>query len=358
MLVETSLRELGISEVADAARVAESLGFDGLTFSEVRQDPFIAATVAATATQRVQLATSVAIAFPRSPMLVAYQTRNLQDLSGGRFSVGLGTQVRGHIQRRFSSEWDPPGPRLREYVQSLRAIWQCWQGEAPLDFRGHFYSFTLMTPEFNLGPSGYPTRIQLAAVNPYNIATAATLCDGLRVHSFCTAEYLRDVIWPRVERAAAAAGRSLDGFEMIGCGFIATGPTLEQVARAREWVRRRVAFYASTRAYAPVLEHHGWGELGPPLRALIAEQRWSELSTLVDDTMLDHFCVAAPYEDLAERVSARLAGLVDRIHFVLPEDTQRERTRIERMLEGLRQVPTAHASYRPAGGTRHGVPTR
>src|SRR3954452_4833732 len=175
MFVDTSLRELPMHQVAEAARRAEDLGYDGLSFSEVRHDPMIVAAVAATATYRVQLATSVTIAFPRSPTVLAYGTRNLQDLSGGRFSLGLGTQVRGHITRRFSSVWDSPGPRLREYVEALRAIWACWQGEAPLDYQGTFYKLTLMTPEFNPGPTPHPLRVQLAAINRYNVQTAALL---------------------------------------------------------------------------------------------------------------------------------------------------------------------------------------
>ena len=155
-------------------------------------------------------------------MVVAQATHNLQELSGGRFSVGLGTQVRGHIERRFSTVWDSPGPRLREYVLSLRAIWDCWQHGTPLNYEGRFYQFTLMTPEFNFGPTPHPLRIDLAAINPYNIETAATLARGLRVHGFNTAEYLRDVIWPVVDEAAERAGRPLDDFEMIGGGFLAS----------------------------------------------------------------------------------------------------------------------------------------
>ena len=164
--------------VPEMARLAEDLGFDGLTFSEVRTDPFVVAAVAAAATDRIELATSVAIAFPRSPMVVAQATHNLQELSNGRFSVGLGTQVKGHIKRRFSTVWDSPGPRLREYVLSLRAIWDCWQHGTPLNYEGRFYQFTLMTPEFNFGPTPHPLRIDLAAINPYNVETAATLARG------------------------------------------------------------------------------------------------------------------------------------------------------------------------------------
>jgi probable F420-dependent oxidoreductase len=341
MFVEASIREVPPPEVAEAARLAEELGFDGLGFSEVRQDPFQMAAVAATSTQRLQLATSVAIAFPRSPMVVAYATRNLQDLSGGRFTVGLGTQVRGHIQRRFSATWDSPGPRLREYVESLRAIWDCWQHGAPLDYRGRFYSFTLMTPEFHLGSSEHPTRVHLAAINPYNIATSATLCDGLRVHSFCTAEYLQDVIWPNVRRAAEQAGRPLDTFEMIGGSFLVSGPDEAAVRAGREWARMRAAFYGSTRAYGPVFEHHGWPHLGPALRELIAQGRWDDLAGVIDDEVLDRFCIAGTYDTFADRVRERLGGLTDRISLRMPQDPVGQGKELAGLVAALKAIPTA-----------------
>lgn len=341
MFVETSLRELPMPQVPEAARLAEDLGFDGLTFSEVRHDPFVVAAVAAAATSRIQLATSVAIAFPRSPMVVAQATHNLQELSSGRFSVGLGTQVKGHITRRFSTVWDSPGPRLREYVLSLRAIWDCWQHGTPLNYEGRFYQFTLMTPEFNLGPTPYPLRVDLAAINPYNIETAATLARGLRVHGFNTPAYLRDVIWPVVDAAAERAGRPLDDFEMIGGAFIACGADEREVREAREKIRRRVAFYGSTRAYAPIFEHHGWGALGPALRELIAQGRWGDLHTLVDDEVLDQFCIAGTYETIAERVRTRLDGIVDRVSLPLPENAADVHDEIAGAVKALQALPTA-----------------
>jgi probable F420-dependent oxidoreductase len=347
MLVDTTLTGLGahggeLRETPDAARLAESLGFDGLVFGEIRTDPLLQATLALAATQRIQVATNVLIAFPRSPMVVAYATRNLQDLSTGRFTLGIGTQVRGHITRRFAAPWDSPGPRLRDYVQSLRAIWACWQVGTPLDYHGRFYQFSLMTPEFSLGPSPYPTRVNVAAVNAFNIATAATLCDGLTLHSLLTPEFLRDVIWPTVQRAAESSDRSLENFEMAGSNFVVWGPTAEAVAAGREQVRRRVAFYSSTRVYAPVLEHHGLHDLGPELRRLIAENRWDDLATLVSDEVLDLFCIAGIYEEIADKVHAVLGGLVDRIHLSLPRDTSTsDLKRAERAVEALHALPNA-----------------
>ena len=341
MFIETSLRETPIADVPRQAREAEELGFDGLTASEIRRDPFLTVGLMASSTERIQLATGVAIAFPRSPMVVAYLSRNLQELSGGRFALGLGTQVRAHVERRFSSPWGAPGPHMREYILALRAIWGTWQTGSPLDFRGEYYSFSLMTPEFNLGPTPHPVPIHLAAVNPYNIRLAATLCEALRVHSFCTPEYLRDVLWPNVRAAAEKAGRSLDRFEMIGGGFIATGPTEEAVRAVREEARKRVAFYGSTPSYRPVFEHHGWNELNPALRRLIAEQRWDDMAGLIDDEVLDTFCVAGTYDVIAQRVHDRLGGLVDRIVVAFPEASDTDRDGLAGALRDLKQVPAA-----------------
>jgi probable F420-dependent oxidoreductase len=224
----------------------------------------------------------------------------------------------------------------------MRAIWANWQTGAPLDYRGRFYQFTLMTPEFSLGPSDYPTRLNVAAMNPFNVATAATLCDGLTLHSLMTPSYIREVIWPAAERAANSAQRSLASFEMSGGGFLVWGPTRELVALGREEVRRRVAFYSSTRAYAPVLEHHGLHALGPALRELIAAQRWDDLKTLVNDDVLDLFCAAGVYEEIAEKVEERFGGLVDRVHISLPREQQpADAKRAERALEALRALPSA-----------------
>lgn len=320
MLIETGLPDGPWGQTATRATKAEALGFDGLGAPELKRDPFLTIALAASATQRIQLATTVAIAFPRSPMVVAYQSRNLQDLSEGRFSVGLGTQVKGHIERRFSTVWDSPGPRLREYVQSLRAIWDTWQNGTPLNYQGRFYQFSLMTPEFSPPPSEFPPpKVQIAAVNEYNIRLAGELCDALRVHPFSTPEYTRDVIWPNVRAGAAKSGRSLDDFQMIGTGFIATGATEEDVTKAREDVRYRIAFYASTRTYLPVLEHHGWQDINPKLRDLIAQNRWEDLPTAVPDDILDGFCISATWDDIVPAVRARLEGLVDAIGLPLPE---------------------------------------
>ena len=242
-------------------------------------------------------------------------------MSHGRFVLGLGTQVKGHIERRFSTVWGSPGPRLREYVLALRAIWETWQNGTPLNFKGDFYAMDLMTPEFSPAPLDVPPpKVQIAAVNTYNIQLAGELCDGLRIHPFSTPAYTREVIWPNVEIGAKRSGRSLETFEMVGGGFIATARGDEDVQKAREQARYRIAFYASTRTYLPVLEHHGWGAMNGDLRRLIAQQRWGDLASVIPDDVLDEFCVSGTYTEIIPRIAARSAGVVDCIGFPLPKN--------------------------------------
>ena len=342
MKVETNLREVEFHDVGKAAALIEDLGFDGIAQSEVRRDPFISLAVAAVNTQRVELAPAVAIVFPRSPMIVAYGSRNLHELSNGRFSLGLGTQVKGHIERRFSMEWGKPGPRLREYILALHAIWDCWEKGERLDFKGDFYSFNLMTPEFNLGPTEHGRiKVQVAAVNQYLIRTAGEIGDGLRIHSFATPEYIRDVIWPNVLHGAKKSGRSLDTFEMIGGGFTATGADEEAVTKAREWVRYRIAWYASTRTYLPVLEHHGWQDINPGLRTLIKEERWDDLAPMISDEMLDTFCVSGTYDTIADAARKRIEGLTDRLSFPLPADAESASDQLRETVQQLKTLEPA-----------------
>ncbi len=342
MRLEATFGDVPWSEIADVSARIEELGFDGIATPELKRDPFLPLVLAASGTKTVQLATSVAIAFPRSPTVVAYMSRNLNDLSGGRFAVGLGTQVKGHIERRFSTEWVSPGPRLREYVLAMRAIWNTWDHGEPLNFQGTFYNLSLMTPEFSPDPSQFaPIKVQIAAVNEYNIRLAGEICDGLRVHPFSTPEYTRDVIWPNLERGARKSGRALADFDLIGTGFIATGRDDEQVAAARENVRYRIAFYASTRTYLPVLEHHGWEDLNPKLRTLVAQNRWDDLPSVVPDEVVDAFCISGTYDRISGLIGERLGGLIDMIGFPLPDDLHNPGDDYLAAIEQLRKLPEA-----------------
>jgi probable F420-dependent oxidoreductase len=297
---------------AKAARRAEEDGVDVLASNELRHDPFTPLAFAALATERVTLVPSVAIAFPRSPMIVANHAWDLNRHSKGRFVVGLGSQVKAHNERRFSVPWVAPAARLGEYVESLRAIFRCWEHGEKLDYRGRYYNFTLMTPEFSPGPQRLRLPpVAMAAVGPLMLKTAARVADSVRLHSFATKAYVDQVVRPLLAEELAKAGKSFDHFEVTGGGFIATGPNERAVADAAEKVRYRVAFYGSTPAYRGVFDLHGVGDLGVKLNTMSRQGEWKDMARQVPDDVLDLFVARAPYEGLAEAVAARFGGIVD-----------------------------------------------
>ncbi|MGH7042125.1 MAG: TIGR03617 family F420-dependent LLM class oxidoreductase [Acetobacteraceae bacterium] len=302
-----------------AARAAEDDGFDAVTANELRHDPFAPLAFAALATERVQLATSVAIAFPRSPMIVANQAWDLQRHARGRFVLGLGSQVKAHNERRFSVPWIAPAARMGEYVAALGAIFRCWETGEKLDYRGKYYNFTLMTPEFTPEKLGLPAPpVALAAVGPLMLKTAAREAASVRLHGFATRAYLEQVVRPLLAAELAHAGKSFDRFEITGGGFIATGPDAAAVRQAAEKIRYRVAFYGSTPAYRGVFDLHGLADLGVRLNTLSREGKWADMAALISDDVLDLFCARAPYEGLAEAVARRFGGLVDTVSLDFP----------------------------------------
>lgn len=331
-----------------AAAAAEADGFDGVQSNELRHDPFAPLAFAALATERVALATSVAIAFPRSPMVVANHAWDLARHSNGRFVLGLGSQVKAHNERRFSVKWVAPAARLGEYVRALRAIWRCWETGTKLDFRGQHYTFTLMTPEFSPGPQGLKMPpVAMAAVGPVMLKTAARVADSVRLHGFATRRYLEEVVRPLLQAELTAAGKSFSNFEITGGGFIATGPDEAAVKDAAEKVRYRVAFYGSTPAYWGVFETHGIGDLGPRLHAKVREGKWNELAALVSDEVLDLFVARAPYEGIAEAIEKRFGGVVDTVTLeFLPTDSAATRRRV---VEEVQKVPHAFTGFRTEG---------
>ena len=249
MRVFTTLPQENLQAVAAAARAVEAEGYDGVVTMENKHDPFLALAIAGSVTERIELHNGVAIAFARSPMAVAEVGWDLAGATGGRFVVGLGSQVRAHNERRFSVAWTPPAPRMREYVQALRAIWRCWKTGEPLKYEGEHYRFTLMTPNFTPEPiAAPPPAVTIAAVGPAMLRVAAEECDGVRLHGFCTRRYIEEAVMPRLAAGLAKSGRRRQNFEVSGGGFLATGPDDASVARMFEWVRQRVAFYGSTPA--------------------------------------------------------------------------------------------------------------
>jgi probable F420-dependent oxidoreductase len=312
--VETGIPLDNWRKVSDAARRAEEAGFDGLLTAEIAHDPFMPLGFAALATERVRLATAIAVCFPRSPMVVAGTAWDLQEQSGGRFVLGLGAQVKGHNERRFSVPWSAPVPRLREYVESLRAIWQAWEKGEELNYEGKHYRFTLMTPEFAPRPTGLPRiPVTIAAVGPAMIKLAGRICDGVRLHGFATREYLEQIALPMLDEGLAESGRKRSEFEIWGGGFVATGPDEEAVQKQLEWVRYRLAFYGSTRSYHTVFAVHGWEDLGMKLHAMSKQGRWKEMAAEVPDEVVHTFAAVATHENLSPAIEKRFGGLVDSV---------------------------------------------
>jgi probable F420-dependent oxidoreductase len=339
MRIEAIVRDPPLNHLPSLVQRLEQLGFDGVAIPEVKRDPFVVAAAVASASRTLRLSTAVALAFPRSPTSAAYSARSLHDLSGGRFVLGLGSQVRGHIERRFGVPWSAPVERLRDYIGAVRAVWRSWETGEPPQFDSQHYRISLMTPDFSPGPSEHaPVPIHIGAVNVNMLRLAAQTCDGVRLHPFCTSRYFSDVVLHTLKQGASSAGRSLNSLEIIGGGFIAAGASDESVAAARESIRRQIAFYASTRGYAPVLDLHGWAGLGGELRRLIAEQRWAELGSLVTDEMLDAFCVAGTYDRIGRIVRERHGGQVDTLTLNVPADESHD-DQLAQLVSELRAIP-------------------
>jgi probable F420-dependent oxidoreductase len=321
-------------EKAEAA-AAQAAGFDGLYSFELKHDPFLLAARAAEGAPGLDFGTSIAVAFARSPMTVAYSAWDLQALTGGRFELGLGSQVKAHIERRFSMPWSRPAARMREYVLALRAIWQSWQDGGKLDFDGEFYRHTLMTPMFSPGPlSSGPPRVLIAAVGEAMTQVAGEVADGLIAHSFTTRRYLREVTLPTVRAGMARAGRAEEGFDLVYAPFVVTGTDEESMAASAAVARERIAFYASTPSYRGVLELHGWGDLQSSLNALARQGKWAEMGGLIDDEMLATFAVVAPLDELPAAYARWNAGLADRTSFTPPAGMEADATR--ELVAGIR----------------------
>jgi probable F420-dependent oxidoreductase len=303
----------------DTARAAEALGFSGLWTSETRHDGFLPLALVADATERIEFGTSIAVAFSRSPMEVAQTAWDLQDLSEGRFILGLGTQVRAHVVRRFSMPWGRPAARLREYIGALREIWESFQTGAPLNFEGEFYSHTLLTPFFDPGPIEYPdVPVYIAGVNTRLAALAGELCDGFHVHPFHSPEYVRRTVEPAIAGGAQSAGREPGEVELATSVFVVSGESGREIEEQRQRTRVQISFYASTPTYRTVLEAHGWEEVGERLGRLAREKRWDEMHRLVTDEMLRAFAVEAAPEELGFALKERYEGLIDRVALYEP----------------------------------------
>lgn len=344
MKIDTFCPATDWNELRSEAKRAEAMGFDGFAVPEITGDPFIHASMAASSTNNIQLRTAIALAFPRSPMVVANQAWSIHVNSGGRFALGLGTQIKAHNERRFSVPWKAPIRRMTEYVEALRAIWRCWELGERLDYRGEHYQLTLMTPEFSPPASGLPmVPVYLAAVRPKMLEAASALADGLRLHGFCTRKYLSEVISPAIDRGLSSSGRARSALEVCGGGFVMTGPDEATVAKNREWARYRVAFYGSTPGYLPVMSLHGWDDLAAKLHGMSRKGQWKQMAAEVPDEVLHEFAVCATYDELPEAVEARFGGLSDRVEVGFEADTAPELA--AEILSEIRGIESAFQGY-------------
>jgi probable F420-dependent oxidoreductase len=329
---------LDLSRVGEEARLAEALGYDGIVTEETKDDPFVVMALAAQATAQIGLATGVAIAFPRAPAVTALAAWTLQRLSKGRFTLGLGSQVKGHIERRYGMEWTPPGPWMRDYVGALRAIWACWQdGGTKLDYRSEHYNLSLMVPLFAPAPIEHPRiPVQLAAVNPFMCQIAGEVADGIRAHPVCTPRYIAEVMLPAARKGAAKAGRDFSGFEMAAMPLIATAADRAGLETRVRDVRARIAFYASTPTYLIAFELQGYGEVARILQGYSRAQRWEEMPGFISDEMLDHYAVIGTHDEIAGKLAARFSAVASHLEFAIPVAGGDDKAALRGLLASLR----------------------
>ena len=320
---------LDLGKSAESAKEAESAGYTGAWTAETNHDPFFPLLLAAEHTKKIELGTSIAVAFARNPMTLANIGWDLQSYSQGRFILGLGSQIKPHITKRFSMEWSKPAARMREMILAIRAIWDTWENGTPLNFRGDFYTHTLMTPFFtpdraDLAGFGTP-KIFLAGVGELMTEVAGEVCDGFICHGFTTEKYLREVTIPALARGRAKAGKTMEGFEIVGPSFIVTGNTEAEMTQAAAGTRQQIAFYGSTPAYRGVLDIHGWGGLQDELNTLSKQGKWVEMGNLINDEILNTFAVVGAPEQVAPELKRRYDDVIQRISFYAPYKSNPER---------------------------------
>ena len=327
---------IDITKAYDNAALIDTLGFDGIVSTETKEDPFMVLALAAQATEKVSLATSVAIAFPRSPAITAMSAWNLQRLSAGRFTLGLGPQVRGHIKRRFGLEPHPMGPWMRDYVRAVRAVWDCWQNSTPLDFDSEHYKLNLMVPLFDPGPIDHPDiPIHLAALNTYMCRVAGEVGDGMRPHPVCTPKYIQEVMKPAFAKGAEIAGRDPNALAIAMKPLVATAPDEDSLQARIRVVRARVSLYATTPAYRKAFEIFDLGDLAEKLSHISRAQKWDEMPDHVDDDVLNKYAVVGVYEEIGQKMVERFDGVLTDVGFSIPVSTDRDRAVLAEMLNDI-----------------------
>jgi probable F420-dependent oxidoreductase len=326
--------------IPERARELEALGYDSISVGETQHNPFLPLVLVAEHTERLRFASSVAIAFPRVPHISANIAWDLSKYSGGRFTLGLGTQVKGHNERRFSVPWAPPGPRLRDYINCMRAIWDSWQNGTRPNYEGEYYQYKLTSPFFNPGPIEHPDiSVIVSAVNPFNARLAGEVCDGIAIHGFSTFKYIREVLIPAVHEGARRAGKDPKDLEIRGGGFIVTGRTEEEVAKAKERSRRQISFYASTRSYSNVMKIHGWADEAAQLHRLSIEGKWDDMVGLITDDMMEEFCVIGTWDELPSKMREKYAGINTQVGFGAEPRNPDEVDQIKDIIAQLKTIP-------------------
>ena len=344
MRVATTVPQDDLRKVKTAAQSTEADGYNIITTMENKHDPYLPLAIAAVETESIELATAIAISFSRSPMATANLSWDLNEASRGRFILGLGTQVKAHNERRFSVPWSPPAPRMKEYIQALKAIWRCWRFGDDLKFEGQHYHFTLMPPYFN--PESLGLRlppVTLAAVGPAMLRVAGEVADGARLHPFCTPKYLSETVLPELKKGMERGGRSRETFEITGGGFIATGPNDAKVHEIREWIRYRVGFYGSTPAYYPVLEAHDLKDLGLKLNRMTKDGEWDKLQEVISDDVLELFAISGRHDEIKSVIEKRLGSMTDTVYAsansALPSDLPPE------LIQDLNEIDTPFKGF-------------
>ncbi len=338
--LDPGLREpdtpLDVRRFAEMARTAEEVGLGAVLVEETKDDPFQLLGLGATTTSEIQLGTSVAMAFPRSPTTTALSAWTLSKISSGRFMLGLGSQVRAHIERRYGVPWHPPAPWMRDYINAVRAVWDCWQSESALEFESEHYNLNLMVPLFNPGPIEYPEiPIHLAAIGPNMCAVAGEVADGVRLHPVCTPRFIDEMVMPNLTRGAKRVGRPLADVEVCMKPLIGTAADTAKLGKVVDSVRARVAFYLSTPSYRRTFQLHGWEDIAEQASVLSRQKRWDELPDLVDDEMLHTVATIGTFDDIADKLNERYAGRVDRLEFSIPVQTPDDAHQLRHILSNL-----------------------
>ncbi len=328
------------STLREQVREADSMGYDTAVAVETQHDPFLALAIAAQEPSQIELATGIALAFTKSPVATAYIAWDLQQMSGGRLVLGLGTQVKGHITRRFGMSWSKPAQRMKDYVGAMRACWNAWQTGAPLDFRSEHYNLSLMTPNFSPPPlRNFHIPVLIEAVQERMLQVAGEVCDGARLHGIVTRRYLDEIAFPNLKKGFAESGRPPAGwesFQISGGGFVCAAPDADALARAVEKMKQTIAFYGSTRSYRASFELHGWAERAEQLHRLSMQQRWREMPALVTEEMVHEFAAVGTYRDIAPVIKERFAG-IDRLNFEIPISSERDRQITQEIIRDLRR---------------------